>query len=156
VTALAAKYRKLLSSDFEDVAGLYEELVNDSSIAAGHENFETILQHSGTTIYGAEFDGRIVAMATLHVLPNLAMNRPFYCLVENVVTLRAFQGQGFGRGVIAAVVDAAWAAGAYKIMLLTGADAGAAEFYKKCGFSSDTKLGMQLRRVPGRKIYPPR
>jgi GNAT superfamily N-acetyltransferase len=145
-------YRKLGESDFDDVAALYDELQDDSSIIVERENFERILQHPGSAIYGAAFNGRIIAMATLHLLPNLAKSRPSYCLVENVVTLRVFQGQGFGRGVMNVVIEAAWAAGAYKIMLLTGVDAGARGFYEKCGFSGVSKVGMQIRRVPTRKV----
>jgi GNAT superfamily N-acetyltransferase len=78
--------------------------------------------------------------------------RLVFGLVENVVTLRAFQSQGFGRGVMAMLIHAAWEAGAYKIMLLTGVEAGAYEFYEKLGFSGDSKLGMQIRNIPVRSL----
>jgi GNAT superfamily N-acetyltransferase len=145
-------YRKLEERDFGDVSVLYTALVDDVELAPDHVQFSKVISQEGSAIYGAELDGRIVAMATLHVLPNLSKARPVYCLVENVVTLRAFQGQGLGRCVMNAVIEAAWAAGAYKIMLLTGSDAGAKGFYEKLGFSAESKIGMQMRRVPARKI----
>ena len=49
-----------------------------------------------------------------------------------------------------AAIDAAWAADAYKIMLLTGQNPGALGFYESLGFISDQKNGLQLRRVPPR------
>ena len=72
------------------------------------------------------------------------------CLVENVVTLQAFQGRGLARDVMTALIKAAWAADAYKIMLLTGRKQGARGFYRKLGFRDDQKHGMMLRRAPMR------
>jgi hypothetical protein len=37
-------------------------------------------------------------------------------------------------------------------MLLTEVEAGARKFYEKCGFSGQSKIGMQMRRIPARKI----
>ena len=91
-------------------------------------------------------------MATLHLLPNMTYGGRPYGLVENVVTLSAMQGQGLGRAVMEAVIAAAWEADAYKIMLLTGKEAGAKGFYYKLGFSNEQKFGMMLRRVEMRRI----
>ncbi len=71
-----------------------------------------------------------------------------YCLAENVVTLKAYQGRGFGRKVMNALRDAAWEANAYKIMLLTGQDRGTKGFYESLGYKADQKYGMVLRQVP--------
>ena len=89
-------------------------------------------------------------MATLHLLPNLTYTGRPYALVENVVTLRAHHGQGLGRAVMQAVIAQAWAADAYKIMLLTGQSNTAKGFYLKLGFDPDEKQAMTLRRVPTR------
>ncbi len=142
--------RRLNASDFNGVAVLYAELTGESMLKDDRQFLHT-LDFAGTQMFGVEVQDRIISMATLHILPNLGGVRMAYGLVENVVTLAAFQRQGFGRVVMAAVVEAAWAAGAYKIMLLTGVEAGAAGFYEKCGFSGDSKIGMQMRRVPTRK-----
>lgn len=99
-------------------------------------------------MFGAEMNGHIVSMATLHMLPNFGGRRTAYGLVENVVTLREFQGQGIGRAVIEKLLETAWAGGAYKVMLLTGIEAGARGFYEKLGFSGDSKIGMQIRKIP--------
>ncbi len=144
------KFRRLEARDFDDVALLFAELTGES-VSEDNGPYMRALAFQGTSIFGAEVSGRIVSMATLHTLPNLGGVRLAYGLVENVVTLQSFQRQGFARGVMAMLTEAAWAAGAYKIMLLTGAEVGASDFYEKLGFSSDSKIGMQIRKIPARR-----
>lgn len=140
--------------DFDDLHALYKDLVGTIGVpagAAGRARLARILSHPGTAIHAAQVDGRLVSMATLHVLPNLTFDGRPYALAENVVTLRSFQGQGIGRAVMTHLAEAAWAANAYKIMLLTGQDLGARGFYERLGYSADEKFGMTLRRAPGRQ-----
>jgi len=143
--------RALIGSDYEDAKALYEELTGKESVASKTQ-FEAVICHSGTQIIGCEVGGAVASMATLHLLPNMTYGGRPYGLVENVVTLEAAQGHGFGRAVMEAVIASAWAANAYKIMLLTGKAASAHGFYKKLGFSDEHKHGMMLRRVPLRQI----
>jgi GNAT superfamily N-acetyltransferase len=145
--------RRLSSGDFSDVAGLFQELANDEALQVDHIQYERVLSNQSTQVFGAVQGSKIVSMATLHLLPNLTPTRPIYGLIENVVTLKAFQNSGFGRAVVDHIIDAAWAAGAYKIMLLTGVQSDAKDFYLKCGFSSDSKHGMEMRRVPVRNSH---
>lgn len=148
------RIRPLTASDYADARALYVELVGDIPVpegAAGQARFDTILAHDGTTLWGAEVDGRILAMATLHILPNLTFDARPYALIENVVTLRRHRGSGLGSAVMAAAIAAAWSAGAYKIMLLTGKTLGARGFYEKLGFSDQDKYGLTLRRAPARR-----
>jgi GNAT superfamily N-acetyltransferase len=143
-------YRLLTPADYPDALCLYKELVGAIPVPEGHDGarrFADILQHPGTTIWGADLNGGIASMATLHILPNLTFAARPYCLVENVVTLRAMQGRGLARGVMHALMQAAWAVDAYKIMLLTGKELGAKGFYEKLGFSDDQKYGMMIRRA---------
>ena len=69
-----------------------------------------------------------------------------YGLIENVVTARSHRGRGVGRAVLSRLIDMAWAADAYKVMLLTGTARGAQGFYRKVGFDDTDKHGMVLRR----------
>ena len=89
-------------------------------------------------------------MVTLHILPNMTRGGRPYALVENVVTLAAYRGQGYGRRVMQAAIAAAWAADCYKIMLLTGKTSAARGFYDALGFSTEEQWGMSLRRIPVR------
>ncbi|WP_299620826.1 GNAT family N-acetyltransferase [uncultured Tateyamaria sp.] len=140
--------RPLTIADHAQVLPLYAVLGGSST---DPDAFETILSHPGTTIWGS-FDGDMLkAMTTLHILPNLTQNGRPYALIENVASLPSARGQGHARDVMQAAINAAWIAGAYKIMLLTGQDTGAKGFYEQFGFRADQKFGMQLRRVPARK-----
>lgn len=89
-------------------------------------------------------------MATLHILPNMTQGGRPYAVVENGVTHSDHRGAGHGRVVMQAVIDAAWSADCYKIMLMTGRIAKARGFYEKLGFGADEKWAMTLRRVPVR------
>ena len=143
-------YRTLRPDDFDDALALYRELSGTRPVADGdfgRDRFREVLDRDGTAIYGAEMDGSIVSMATLHLMPNMTYGGRPYALVENVVTLKTHQGQGIGRGVMNALIDAAWAADAYKVMLLTGRRAEARGFYEKLGFDGDEKHGMILRKA---------
>ena len=144
-----AQCRPLTAADFEDAQALYLELVGRD--IAGPKAFEAILAHPGTTIFGAEREGRILAVATLHILPNITYGGRPYALIENVATARAAQRQGLGRLVMETAAEAAWARNAYKIMLLTGQTLGARGFYERLGYAADQKHGMVLRRAPQRQ-----
>ncbi len=140
-----AVVRMLDRADAAQALTLYNELTVGPK-ASDPAAFGPVIDHPGTQVLGAFAEDRLVAMATLHLLPNVVWNARPYALVENVVTLAACQGQGFGRKVMAAVIDTAWAANACKIMLLTGVGRDAVGFYEACGFSAEGKTAMVLRR----------
>jgi GNAT superfamily N-acetyltransferase len=145
--------RPLGLDDYNDAYRLYKELVGDTPVpdgGVGMRQFARVIDHPGTTIYGVQRDGEIRSMATLHLLPNMTFAGRPYGLVENVVTLRAYQGQGFGRQVMTHIRDIAWEADAYKVMLLTGQAFGNKGFYEALGYTADEKHGMTMRRVPPR------
>ncbi len=147
---MKATCRALVLADYADARALYQTLSTGHSLPsydAGIGGFEALLAHPGTWVIGAELDTRIVAMATLHMLPNMTYRMRPYALVENVATLQSHQGKGFGRQIMAAVAQKAWAEGAFKIMLLTNRARGATAFYEKQGYVVDEKDGMILRRV---------
>jgi GNAT superfamily N-acetyltransferase len=151
---VSAYCRTLTLADYPDARALYEVLAAGRSIPPfeeGLDGFADLIRHDGTWIIGAEAEGRIVSMATLHVLPNMTYEMRPYALVENVATLTAYQRAGYGRSVMLAVLRKAWAEDAYKVMLLTDRERGAYPFYEKLGFMLDEKHGMILRReeAPG-------
>lgn len=97
--------------------------------------------------YIGGFEGdRLVSACTITVIPNLTRAGRPYALIENVVTDAAFRGRGWGRSVLSAALDIAWARNCYKVMLLTGRkDDGIVRFYEGCGFRRDDKLGFVAR-----------
>ncbi|MEL6218731.1 MAG: GNAT family N-acetyltransferase [Pseudomonadota bacterium] len=146
--------RAARSTDYEAVLALYRELMGENPViegANGERRFAEVLAHPGTTLFVAEEDGAVVSVATLHVLPNMTFGGKPYALVENVVTLARCQGRGLGTQVMEHLIEAAWGAGCYKIMLLTAQGYGARDFYAKLGFSDTDKHGMTLRRAPPRR-----
>lgn len=142
----------LRPADLGDLPGLlalYADLNPDDppmDAATAQAHFAAILAQPGMTIYVAVKDNIPLASCTLVVVPNLTRAGAPYALIENVVTAESARRTGLGRAVLKHAVDAAWQAGCYKVMLLTGrSDTGAADFYTKCGFRQD-KAGFQIRR----------
>ncbi|MCM2291220.1 GNAT family N-acetyltransferase [Allorhizobium sp. BGMRC 0089] len=106
-----------------------------------------MLSHPGMTIFlGLDETGSPASTATLIVIPNLTRSMRPYALIENVVSLETHRGRGFGKAVVTYAIDAAWQAGCYKVMLLTGSNRPAVHrFYEACGFVQN-KTGFQIRR----------
>jgi len=136
-------------ADFPDARALYCELAGQFPVGDDCD-FARLVDHPGTTIWGVDLQGRVASMVTLHLLPNMSFSARPYALIENVVTLSRFQGQGLGRIAMNAAMDHAWSAGAYKIMLMTGRGAQARGFYEKLGFEGESKHAMMIRRAPSR------
>lgn len=137
----------LRPADLGDLPGLlalYAELNPDDppmDAATAQAHFAAILAQPGMTIYVAVKDNIPLASCTLVVVPNLTRAGAPYALIENVVTAESARRTGLGRAVLKHAVDAAWQAGCYKVMLLTGrSDTGAADFYTKCA-SGRTRPG---------------
>ncbi|WP_299730986.1 GNAT family N-acetyltransferase [uncultured Tateyamaria sp.] len=137
--------RPLGVGDADAACALYLELTRSGRVAQP-EQFSKVLSHPGTTVCGAFIGPSLAGMATLHLMPNMTYGGQPYGLIENVVTARRFQGQGVGRDVLTWLIDIAWAADAYKVMLLTGQARGAQGFYRKVGFDDSDKHGMVIRR----------
>lgn len=134
--------------DVDDVMALYRALsatrpLPENDVAMLH--LDRVLSHPGTTIWGAEWDGRIGAMCTLHILPNISNGAQPYALIENVVTLADLRRRGLARAVMQAAIDSAFAANCYKVMLLSGSSDGQA-FYRAIGFDDIAKTGMVIRQ----------
>ncbi len=61
----------------------------------------------------------------------------------------AMRGTGLGKQIMAATLQAAWDAGCYKAMLLTGSKTPSTHaFYRSCGFSPDAKTAYLARPTP--------
>lgn len=142
--------RLLESADFVDAQALYGALVGPEIDVGGCAEFDAVLAHPGTQIWGAFEGGVLTSMVTLHVLPDMTFRARPYAVIENVVTRPDRQGCGFGRRAMEAALAAAWKADAYKVMLLTGKTLQAKGFYERLGFTSDEKHAMTKRRVPVR------
>ena len=82
----------------------------------------------------------MVATTYLNLIPNLTRGGAPYGVIENVVVDADRRGSGLGKQIMAATLQAAWAAGCYKVMLQTGSRRESTHaFYRSCGFSPDEK-----------------
>jgi GNAT superfamily N-acetyltransferase len=142
-------FREAGPGDFQDVLRLYRQLqpedpvLRDGSDAA---SFGLILRSPGLHLFVLEIDGAIVATTYLNVIPNLTRSASPYAVIENVVVDETFRGTGLGKQIMAGTLRAAWDAGCYKAMLLTGSRNPATHaFYRACGFSADAKQAYLAR-----------
>jgi GNAT superfamily N-acetyltransferase len=118
----------------------------DPVVRDGAGVFEEIVRTPGLRIFVLEEDGVIVATTYLNVIPNLTRSASPYAVIENVVVDESRRGTGLGKKIMAATLAAAWDAGCYKAMLMTGSRTPATHaFYRACGFSPDAKTAYLAR-----------
>jgi GNAT superfamily N-acetyltransferase len=146
--------RAALPSDLEGLAALYPHLnPSDEPIARdlAASRLEAIKQIPGSEVLLGLLDHKPVATCTLIVIPNLTRGGKPYGLIENVVTHVGYRGRGYGTRILHAAVAAAWDAGCYKVMLMTGSkQPSTLRFYESAGFEQ-TKTGFQKRRMAARQ-----
>lgn len=146
---MAAIIRRAVSEDLSELLALYAELSVGDQLPTPEAAAATWAQLLGSemiSVLVAEQDGRAVASCVLVTVPNLTRNQKPFALIENVVTSTALRSQGLGKRIIRAAIDQAWAAGCYKVMLMTGrTDPGVLAFYEACGFQRG-KTAFQIRR----------
>jgi len=141
------RIRHAIDTDLAVLLHLYQQLNPAVAPPAHPEAAWAMMQaHPGLTVYVAEDDGAVAATCTLIVIPNLTNGARPYALIENVVTDSAHRQRGLGHALLQAAVAAAWQAGCYKAMLLTGSkQQSTLRFYLAAGFSQ-SKTGFQIRR----------
>lgn len=138
-----AVFREALDGDRLGVMRLYRQLHPDDpplDQEVEAEAFSQILRSSDLRLFVLVSDGRVVASTYLNVIPNLTRSAAPYAVIENVVVEEALRGTGLGKQIMALTLRAAWDAGCYKAMLLTGSGSPLTHaFYKACGFDPDAK-----------------
>jgi GNAT superfamily N-acetyltransferase len=108
--------------------------------------FRRFQAYPGSAILIAEDSGAPVSSCTLVIVPNLTRGGRPYGLIENVVTRADRRNRGLGQAVLRAAAERAWAAGCYKVMLMTGSTRPETlAFYLSAGFAQ-SKTGFQIRR----------
>ena len=142
-------FREARAADFDNIVRLYRQLqpddpvVKDGSDAAA---FKQILEVPGLHLFVLELDGVLVATTYLNVIPNLSRSASPYAVIENVVVEESLRGTGLGKEIMAGTLRAAWDAGCYKAMLMTGSHNPATHaFYRASGFSPDAKTAYLAR-----------
>lgn len=142
-------FREARAGDLNALMRLYQQLnPGDPLLVDGSAaTLDRIVDSSGLSIFVVESDGAIVATTYLNVIPNLTRAACPYAVIENVVVEESLRGKGFGKRIMEHTMRAAWDAGCYKVMLMTGSDnPGTHAFYRACGLSADYKTAYTARR----------
>jgi GNAT superfamily N-acetyltransferase len=142
--------REIRTDELDALLDLYKHLhAKDDPLPAREQVckvWEGMLGSSMMKCFVIERDGRLVSSCVLTIIPNLTRGARPYGLIENVVTHAEYRQQGLGTAVLRSALEAAWRAGCYKVMLLTGRkDPGVHRFYQGAGFEGGEKTGYIAR-----------
>jgi GNAT superfamily N-acetyltransferase len=142
--------RDAVEADLEALLGLYVQLSpgNASTTAeAARPGLRAMLADERVRLVVVEgTHGRVVATATVVIVPNLTHDGQPWAQVENVVVDESVRGTGAGRLVMDECVRLAWEAGCYKVQLQSADHReGAHRFYEGMGFRASS-LGFRLYR----------
>ena len=142
------------AADLDCMLKLYQQLNpsdEEISLDLAASRLAAIKQIPGSAVLLGLLGDDLVASCTLIVIPNLTRGGKPYALIENVVTDARHRGQGYGTRILHAATEAAWDAGCYKVMLMTGSkQPSTLRIYENAGFEQ-TKTGFQRRRIPARQ-----
>jgi GNAT superfamily N-acetyltransferase len=142
-------FREARPDDFEQIMHLYRQLQPDDPVLEDGSDaaaFQQILSSPALRLFVLELDGVVVATTYLNVIPNITRSASPYAVIENVVVEKSRRGTGLGKQIMAGTLRAAWDAGCYKAMLMTGSRKPATHaFYRACGFSADAKTAYVAR-----------
>lgn len=143
--------RSATAQDLMDLLGLYAQLPQGTSVMAPADAariLDEFSRYSGSTMLVGYLDQVLVSTCALVVVPNMARGGAPFALIENVLTHATYRRRGFARQLLHNAIDAAWAQGCYKIMLMAGSkDLATLRFYTSAGFEQ-SNAGFQIRREP--------
>ncbi len=145
-----ARIRPAGPDDLPDLLALYRHLNPDDPTPVPTQaaaSWKRMLASDMVTVLVAEVDGRPVSTCMLVVVPNLTRDAAPFAMIENVVTHADHRTRGHGHAVLYAALEAAWAAGCYKVMLMTGSRRESTlRFYEQAGFDRQSKTAFHIRR----------
>jgi GNAT superfamily N-acetyltransferase len=135
--------RRARPADLDELLSLYEDLADVRITAAPADRASSelllgeILADRMRQLVVAILDGRVAGTADLLVVPNLTHHGKPWAIVENVIVARDVRRTGVGKELMAYLIDAARAAGCYKLQLHSGKQRTEAhEFYRGLGFDA--------------------
>lgn len=104
--------------------------------------------YQGSAILLGLVEGAPVTSCTVVIVPNLTRGGTPYALIENVVAHADYRNRGFGKAILHAAVELAWAEGCYNAMLMTGSkEASTLGVYEAAGFEQ-SKTGFRPDEFP--------
>lgn len=147
---MQATIRTASAADLDGLLALYRHL-HPAEAPPTPENvaraWSAMLNAAILRVFIAEAAGLLVATCALTIIPNLTRGARPYGLIENVVTHPGHRRTGLGRAVLAAALEAGWAAGCYKVALSTGSQRESTlRFYATSGFIRAGRTVFEARR----------
>jgi GNAT superfamily N-acetyltransferase len=134
--------------DVAEIIDLYDHLTPGEARCSepdGRAILDRLSLFPGSAVLLGRSDGVLVGSCTLVIIPNLSRGGRPYALIENVVTHGDHRQKGIGTALLAEAKSRAFAAGCYKVMLMTGSTRPSTlRFYEKAGFEQ-SKTGFQVR-----------
>jgi GNAT superfamily N-acetyltransferase len=102
-----------------------------------HAAFRDIEADPRQRILVAEVGGRVMATATLGIVPNLSYRGRPWAFVENIVVDGSARRKGYGEALLRYAIEEARRAGCYKVSLTSNKRrVEAHRFYQKMGFAA--------------------
>lgn len=136
--------RPLQPGELDELLALYAQLHPVDAPLPARTDIEAVWQEIMANpryrYFGVYVADTLVSTCALTIVPNLTRGCRPYGLIENVVTHAEHRNRGYGKAVLAHALACAWAAGCYKVMLLTGRkDPHILHFYESAGFDAGAK-----------------
>ncbi len=148
-----ATIRPAERGDADALRQLYRHLIPDEEPAplpVAQSRIDALGSFPGSVILVADTTAGLAASVTLIVVPNMTRNGAPYAFIENVVTHSDHRRQGLARTLLHEAERRAWAAGCYRIMIVSGNhNAAGHATYAAAGYAA-TKTGFQKRRIADR------
>ena len=144
------EFRELNESDLDSLIKLYEQLDGsnvDFTVEAARAIWKSEIEgNKNIKYFGAVQDGKVVSTCFCLIIPNLTRIGSLACFVENVVTDKAFRGQGLGRKIMEMAIAFARERDCYKVILESASFRKEAhQFYRNLGFDGDAKKAFIMK-----------
>ncbi|MBK1815665.1 GNAT family N-acetyltransferase [Luteolibacter yonseiensis] len=138
----ACVIRQATAEDAAAVEALYRELISDPLIHVSRSHVGKLFLSDTSFLLVAELDGIVRGTALLNLCQDAMYRAQPFGVVENVVVSEKARGHGIGRQLLTHVEHLAITRDCTKLMLLSSATRTSAHaFFRRCGFTGDTKLG---------------
>ncbi|WP_447936318.1 GNAT family N-acetyltransferase [Thermomonas fusca] len=108
--------------------------------------FRNVLESGYTKLFVADSGDKLTSTCMLAFFPNFGSGGRPIGVIEHVITLPEFRGQGLARGILAAALEYAWGMDCCKVFLLSGSRRTEAHrLYESLGFCSEAERGFVIK-----------
>ena len=145
-SCLPMKFREAERADAEHVQLLYRQLIqnfaNPSEVDVTPGRIEEIRTNPNNFLFLLETENRICGTAFITLCLDPMHGRQPYALLENVIIDAYDRGKGYGQRLMRYIEGFCSEKRCSKVMLLSNNQRkDAHQFFRECGFSSETKVG---------------